>query len=561
MNFVILDLEWNAAYSKKAKKYINEIIEFGAVKCDENLNIVSTFSSFVGLQVGKKIRNVVSELTSIKDENLVGAMPYMSVVSKFRRWCGEAVILTWGTSDVLALIENCSYFSGNSKIPFLKTYVNLQAYCESLLSSSSKDQLGLSTAAEILSIDSSQMAHHRALDDSLLSLAVMKRLYPQNSINSFLEPADNPEFYRKMTFKTSIISDIKHPLVTNKTMVFSCEKCSGEARRLSKWQFRNKRFVADFHCPNCGYAFSGRVQLKEKYEGLVVNKKTISLPKIEKPRETQSCAIANMNLEISQNSVGLLRFKDWEHIKEINACFSTRIGGVSSGKFASMNIGINNGDDNRLVFENIERICEAMNIYSNTLVAGHQDHNINIKKVNKNHGGTGVFREKFSNTFDGLCTDNKDVTLMIYAADCVPLYFYDSVTKSIGLAHAGWRGTAAGMAKAMVEKMREEYGTNPADLVVAIGPSISQTAFEVDPPCAQEFMNLPEFEQYVKVKSEQKYNVDLWLCNKLFLTRAGVKEENITIGGVCSVENSDVVFSHRVTKGQRGSNAAFLSLR
>ncbi len=113
MNFVILDLEWNAAYSKKLKKYINEIIEFGAVKCDENLNIVSTFSSFVRLQVGKKINTVVSELTSIKDENLSGAMPYMNVVSRFKRWCGDAIILTWGNSDILALIENCNYFSGS----------------------------------------------------------------------------------------------------------------------------------------------------------------------------------------------------------------------------------------------------------------------------------------------------------------------------------------------------------------------------------------------------------------------------------------------------------------
>ncbi|MFI3324919.1 MAG: peptidoglycan editing factor PgeF [Clostridia bacterium] len=560
MNFIILDLEWNASYSKKKGKYINEIIEFGAVKCDENLNIVSTFSSFVRLQVSKKIRTVVSELTSIKDENLVGAMPYMSVVSKFKRWCGDAIILTWGTSDILALIENCNYYTGSVKIPFLKSYANLQAYCESLLSSDSKDQLGLSTAAEILSIDASQIAHHRALDDSLLSLAIMKRLYPQNSISAFVETA-NAEFYKKITFKTSIISDIKHPLVTNKTMIFTCEKCSGEAKRLSKWQFRNKRFVADFHCPKCGYAFSGRIQLKEKYEGLVVNKKTISLPKIEKPREAKACDIANMKLTIATNGTGLLRFKEWENNNDINACFSTRIGGVSTGKFASINLGVNNGDDNRLVFENIERTCEAMSVYSNTLVAAHQDHNINIKRVNKNHGGTGVFREKFSKTFDGLCTDNKDVTLMIYASDCVPLYFFDSVKKCIGLAHAGWRGTANGMAKAMVEKLTAEFGSDPKDLIVAIGPSIGKNSFEVDPPCADEFLKLPEFEYYVDYTSQDKYNIDLWECNKRFLIRAGVKEENITIGGVCSMENSDLVFSHRVTKGQRGSNAAFLSLK
>ncbi len=561
MNFIILDLEWNAAYSKKSKSYINEIIEFGAVKCDENLNIISTFSSYVRFQVGKKLNAVVSELTSIKDENLNSARPYMNVLSKFKRWAGENnIVLTWGISDILALTENCKYFSGSHVIPFLNKYVDLQKYAESLISNNGKEQMGLYTAAQILSVDASDMEHHRALDDSLLALAVMKRLWPQNSIDAFVQDAKNNEFYNKITFKTSIINDMSHPLVTNKNLMFSCDKCGGEAKRLSKWQFRNKRFVAEFKCPNCAYEFSGRIQIKQKYEGVVVNKKTVSLTVIEKPRETGDCSIGEMNFKVHENKAGLLSFKNWEE-KDVKHCFSTRIGGLSKGKYADMNLGLGVGDNNEIVHKNFELMCQALDVNKEFLISGNQNHGINIKRVTSEFKGQGINKDKFTDGFDGLVTDEKGITLVIYAADCVPIYYFDPIKSCIGLAHAGWRGTANGMAKEMVEKMVKEFSCDPKDILVAIGPCICENCFEVDPPCADEFLKLDEFEYYVDYIGNEKYHVDLKECNRRFLMRSGIKEENITVGNVCTMCNSNLIFSHRKTKGRRGSNAAFLSLK
>ncbi len=562
MKFIILDLEWNSAFSKKTRSYINEIIEFGAVKCDENLNIIDTFSSFVRYQVGKKINSVVSQLTSIKHENLCEAGTYMNVVGKFKRWAGEdTVILTWGTSDILTLIENCRYFSGSEKISFLYKYADLQRYCESLIRSDSKDQLGLSAAAQILSVDTTEIEQHRALDDSLLTLAIMKRLYPQNSIDFFIQDATDDEFYRKITFKTSIISDIAHPLITKKSLLFTCEKCEGEARRLSKWQFKNKRFVADFRCPNCMHEFSGRIQLKEKYEGLTVNKKVVPIPKIQKPRVTGDCKVNNMNLKVHENGVALLTFDEWSGIDQITHAFSTRIGGVSKCRYASMNLGFAVGDEVKSVHKNFDLISKALGVKKSNMVTGNQDHNCNILKVTHEEKGKGVTRIKFKESIDGLCTDQIGVMLMVYCSDCVPIYFYDSEKKCIGLAHAGWKGTVNGMASAMVEKLVQEFSSNPKDLKVAIGPCISYENFEVDLPCAQEFMNLPNYHLFVKPKGEVKYLVDLPECNRQFLIKSGVLAENISLSNVCTVENSDLVFSHRVTKGQRGSNAAFLALK
>lgn len=559
MNLIILDLEWNAAYSRKLKGYINEIIEFGAVKCDEQLRIVDCFSSFVRLQVGKKINSVISNLTSIRDENLMGAMPFMQVVSRFKRWAGDAVILTWGTSDILTLIENCRYFSGSGQIPFLSRYGDLQRYCEKSLETGGKDQLGLAAAAQLVGVSVDGIAQHRALDDSLLSLEVLRKFWSQNSLEPFLEDARCEEFYKKMTFKTSIISDMNHPLVTKKSLKFLCEKCGGETRRLSKWQFKNKRFVSDFRCISCGYEFSGRIQLKEKYEGLVVNKKCVSLPKIEKPRKCEPGPIGSMCLQLN-NGVGLLHFPRWQELSGVSHAFSTRIGGVSNGKFSAMNLGLGRGDNDSSVMENFNRIFAAMELNKELLVAGNQDHHCNVRRVSLADGGAGVYKEKFTESIDGLCTDEAGITLMVYCADCVPLYFYDPVKRCIGLAHAGWRGTVNGMARAMVEALSQNYGSRPEDLLVAVGPSISKECFQVDPPCAEEFLKLPESELFVEYSGEQKYQVDLWECNRRYLIWSGVRPGNITVGGVCSMCNSDLVFSHRVTKGQRGSNAAFLAL-
>lgn len=561
MDLIILDLEWNAAYSKKLKGYINEIIEFGAVKCDEELNVIDTFSSFVKLQVGKKLSSIVSELTTIRDENLNDAMLFMQVVSNFKKWAGESMIMTWGTSDILTLIENCRYFSGSEKIPFLKRYIDLQRYCQNRLGQESGEQLGLNKAAELLGVDITSMAHHRAIGDSYISLEILRKIGGGPALDPFIEDAQTDEFYRKMTFKTTIICDLSHPLVNRKSLKFTCEKCGGETERLSKWQFRNKRFFANFACKSCGYSFTGRVQIKEKYEGLIVNKKCIAMPKIEKPREAREDVIGAMNLHIAENGVGLLQFTSWEKLDGVIHAFSTRIGGVSQNEYAAMNLGLNRGDADENVFENYSRITEALGVEKEYLVAGAQDHHVNIRRVGREQGGIGIYRPKDRESVDGLCTNEPGVTLVVYAADCVPLYFYDPVHRAVGLAHAGWRGTAAGMAKEMVVTMAAEFQSRAEDLLVAIGPSIGKECFEVDQPCAEEFQRLKGSEDFVEAKGETKFLVDLWECNRKFLLEAGVLPENITVGQVCTMCNSDLVFSHRVTKGKRGSNAALLALK
>lgn len=561
MDIVILDLEWNASYSRRRRGYINEIIEFGAVKCNEKLEVLDRFTSFVKPQVGKRINSIISDLTSITDENLTDGLAFMQVVSRFRKWAGECVVVTWGTSDILALIDNCRYFSGDMHVPFLSYYCDLQSYVDFKLKLGGKEQIGLSRAAEELGLDIGGLELHRALDDSELTLDVLRSIYELETIKDFVEKCDD-EFYKKITFKTSYISNLNHPLIKRSHFKFSCPECGSGTERQTPWQLKNRSYRAELKCKKCGHRFIGRLIFKEKYEGLNVNKKTFPVSIIEKPRAAKPDSIGNMRLDIAENGVGLLRFNAFdEHSTLLEHAFSTRIGGVSAGEFAALNLGFGRGDKEENVTRNYELYAEALKQDKASFVTGAQDHNVNIRRVGSEEKGLGVWRKYETESIDGLCTNEKGVMLTIYCADCVPLYYIDPVNKAIGFAHAGWKGTAADMAGEMIRRMSKEFGSKPEDLIIGIGPSICKSCFEVDEPVAKVFMDIEDSGKFVEDTQNGKFHVDLWECNRQFMLKAGAKAENITIGGVCTMEESDLVFSHRKTRGRRGSNAGIMCLR
>ena len=288
MDLVILDLEWNGAYSRRLKGHINEIIEFGAVKLSgEDLSVAGTFRAFVRPQVGKKLSDIISSLTNITDADLEEGISYTQAVSRFRKWMGGAVLLTWGTSDILTLIENCRYFCGNQRIPFLDKYIDLQSYCQQMLNAEPGRQLGLTTAAELLGISGDDFDHHRALGDSLLSLRCLQRVYDPLRLSAMEQTADD-EFYRRMTFKTMILCDLNSPLIRPGDMVFHCADCGRPAQRVGDWQLKNKSYRAIFTCRSCHSSFYGRVQFKLKYEGLMVKKSIIPIrPESAAPPQQQ----------------------------------------------------------------------------------------------------------------------------------------------------------------------------------------------------------------------------------------------------------------------------------
>ena len=290
MNFVILDLEFNGAYSRKNHKFINEIIEVGAIKCDSQLNVIDKFSMLVTPQVGKRINPYVKELTHITPEELFQAQnTFTHVLSKFKKFIGDGVLISWGTSDVLVLMDNVNYYLGQRRIDFVKYYCNLQKYAEDELNIHDRaHQLGLATCAEKLSIDFDQERLHRACDDAYLTTLCFMKLCNFETLPKYIENV-NDKFYDKITFKNTAIYDIKNPLIDKREMYFLCDVCGHKTRRKTKWRIKNKSFRAEFRCTRCKKDFEGRISFKLTYDGVRVDKKVYD---IEKKIEKESDPLA-----------------------------------------------------------------------------------------------------------------------------------------------------------------------------------------------------------------------------------------------------------------------------
>ncbi|MCH5297215.1 MAG: exonuclease domain-containing protein [Ruminococcus sp.] len=277
MSYVILDLEWNGSYSKLLHKFVNEIIEFGAVKTDDEFNIIDTFSVLVTPKIGKKLSPKVKQLTKISyDELEQNGVPFMEAVNRFTDFARNSVIVTWSTSDVHALIENYSYHTGDFHLPFLLRYCNVQEFCEACLNiNDASSQLGLSACAEMLGIDFAEDEQHRAVSDAELSLKCLKKLSQKRLISDFVYDAGKEEFYERMMFKTHFVTDIESSDIDKSKMYFECSDCGRLTKKLTSWKIHNKAFTADFSCDNCSKKFFGRISFKRKYDDVVVRKKLI----------------------------------------------------------------------------------------------------------------------------------------------------------------------------------------------------------------------------------------------------------------------------------------------
>ena len=245
--------------------------------------------------------------------------------------------------------------------------------------------------------------------------------------------------------------------------------------------------------------------------------------------------------------------------------FSTRLGGVSSGEFESMNFNTTRGDSLDHVEENFRRFCGAIGCDWDLAVMSHQTHTVNVEKVTADMvtKGRSFWEKKPFTHVDGLVTDVPGAVLITSYADCVPLYFLDPVKKVIGLSHSGWRGTVERMGAVTVAKMQKEYGCDPADILACVGPSICQDCYEIGPEVAEEFYKAfteEEAEQILAKNQAGRYQLDLWKANALILKGAGIRREHMAITNVCTCCNPDLLFSHRYTKGKRGNLSAFLSL-
>lgn len=272
-------------------------------------------------------------------------------------------------------------------------------------------------------------------------------------------------------------------------------------------------------------------------------------------------------MKIKQNRAGdieYLTFPLLEQTGMVRHLFTTRAGGVSKGIYSTMNLSYTRGDEKEAVDENFRRIAGVLGCEVSDMVCSDQTHTVNLRVVTKQDGGKGILIPRDYKEIDGLMTQEPGLVLATFYADCVPLYFVDTKRRAVALAHSGWRGTVARMGRCVVDKMREVYGTDPQDLVAAVGPSICQACYEVSEDVAETFragFKKPgQEDQILTDKGGGKYQLDLWRANEIILQEAGIPADQIQVTDVCTCHNSAYLFSHRASQGRRGNMGAFLGL-
>ncbi|MCR4686975.1 MAG: peptidoglycan editing factor PgeF [Lachnospiraceae bacterium] len=263
-----------------------------------------------------------------------------------------------------------------------------------------------------------------------------------------------------------------------------------------------------------------------------------------------------------KNEVLYYTFPNWENSDYMIHGFSSRECGVSTGYYSSLNLGLKTGDDMDNIKANYEIFFKTLGLDINSIVIPELAHGNDIGNVTHKDAGSGLLTPYVYLETDGLLTNEKGVSLVATFADCVPVFFTDPVKKVVGIAHCGWRGCANGLAGKMVDRMISDYGCDVKDIEVGIGPSIGMCCFEVDIDVFMEFVELPFLTEgwYFENDDETKYNIDLWRVLHDNLIYKGVSEDKITISGLCTCCNNDIFFSHRFTKGKRGTMAGVIAL-
>ena len=244
--------------------------------------------------------------------------------------------------------------------------------------------------------------------------------------------------------------------------------------------------------------------------------------------------------------------------QEISAphAFTTRLGGVSTGIYASLNLSISRGDDRENVLENYRRIGNILGFSPEDVVNARQTHSDIVLQITRQHRGL-LLQPNASPQCDGMITNEPGIALFVSTADCTPILLHDPITGAVGAVHAGWRGTAADIAGKAVVAMANAYGCDPKNIRAAIGPNLGMCCFETDGDVPQAMVETfgADAEEFIRTGG-RKYYVNLKEINALALRRAGVTE--VVISQECTMCNHDRYWSHRYTRGIRGSQGGII---
>ncbi len=255
-----------------------------------------------------------------------------------------------------------------------------------------------------------------------------------------------------------------------------------------------------------------------------------------------------------KNIIKLLQFNNLSEFEDIVHFSTTRIGGVSSKRLESLNLGYTVNDNPKNVTQNLDSLAQSIGFERNQMVSPKQTHSKNIGIVNSN-------KDIFPDT-DALITNKPGICIFIRTADCVPILLYDPIKKALAAIHSGWKSTVQEISKHTIELMQKEFGTKPEDLIAGIGPSIGPTVYEVGTEVAKIFNKQFGANHIVNpIKNSDKYLLNLWEVNKQILIESGIPKEQIEIAEICTYTNSELFYSARRDGVKTGRLATGIMLK
>lgn len=241
--------------------------------------------------------------------------------------------------------------------------------------------------------------------------------------------------------------------------------------------------------------------------------------------------------------------------KNLTHAVFTRRGGISPQPWSSLNVGGLGGDDPERVYQNRVRSFEQLDRKPGSVYDVWQVHSTDVIWTSGVRPSSVRHRKA-----DAILTDRPEVTLFMRFGDCVPILLYDPIRQIVGLAHAGWLGTVNGILRETIIAMQDTYGSKPADILAAIGPSIAVHHYEVGPEVVQMVeKSFGKTAEEFLVREEGKTKLDMWRANQFQLEKLGVK--NIEISGICTACSLEDWFSHRGEQGKTGRFGALIALR
>ena len=284
MNFIIFDLEWNGAYCYRNQSFMNEIIEIGAVKLDEKMNIVDTFRQMVYPQFTKKLSGRCKRLTNItNDEVRAEGIDFLDAFRDFARWSGgeKNVHMSWSNSDLYVMTQNFTQHTGSARVDFIKNYCDVQKYCMSFIKPEDNpngNQVSLEKCAELFKIEFDEEKMHRALTDCYLTAECLRKVYDRKKLEAYVRACDS-KFFEKLLFKPYYITEETSDSFDIHEVDLVCPNCGGLLDVPDELTVVNKAFKGAVRCNYCMHSYWIFIRVKKLYDDYSIKKSYVEMNK------------------------------------------------------------------------------------------------------------------------------------------------------------------------------------------------------------------------------------------------------------------------------------------